>query len=927
MARGMTTVVSQTQPAETISFPVLTYTDAVPRNDMQAQEARQDTGQWDFRQPSPGVGWFRKPAEGTTFDFSITAPPDEAIQTDARPPAEQHAIGIALGSPGLLKQTEALPPPRFDTSIFSENGQGLTHKPSKWKKIGGLFKAKQALTAAGEMHGDAKPPHEHRQAEKARKARERKNSTEEWPSIEIEPPQPRFHESPRRGRKFSLSGNKAPKNQPQPIDPGPLLSVNIPDVQMERYSVMFSDVVNKNQRPPLLARRAKTLDNLQVPDANGFIKAPVPPPMPQRRATSPAHSTFTLFPTSQPSKAAQMLGTQNFSRGPSPLMRANTLPVESPSKQQPRHGSNKNSLSSLESPIIPRMFSAGSSTPRSSSSHSYDKPLPAIRSESQSSHLQRVTQSPRSTPSPRQGRLQSAASQKPLPMKHDAQPRPALQPRKGSLPRPVEKPSLHASPQKVSTHNRIDKWLEQQDPAPTPRPRLRVETENRPAPPAKDIQSSPSLSSLPTLNPTQEKIDRIMSPLSASTGARSGISPSDSTRMPFVDAVETMEPETENPEQEDPEPETLRPIPRVEVSVARSVSVSRAKRHVLVPVGNRVDQLDAEERIVQRRALTPQITDAHRGHRPGISQELRIESQLDQYLRYIDPPSQYGSSATFPTTEQALKDLFRCQITRFPYDNLTCHYSSTQLAEIQPQQIYTKFLGDESTSRRGGYCLEVSIFFHHILRGLGFEVYMTGVRNRLRTDGIPQGDYFGWTHIVNIVRLPSGQEFHLDAAFGGDGPTSPLPLISGQVTRNLGAQEVRLIYDNMPKQTRREQKVWMYQYRNGVEKPWNSFYSFAELEFFQEDFEVMNRFTSWDAVQKRSFIVVKFIRNGEIDGLPLLEGEGETSEDLSIVGKIMMVNDEIKLNMGGRTRVIDSYDTEEGRLVALKKWFGITLCY
>lgn len=93
--------------------------------------------------------------------------------------------------------------------------------------------------------------------------------------------------------------------------------------------------------------------------------------------------------------------------------------------------------------------------------------------------------------------------------------------------------------------------------------------------------------------------------------------------MPFVDAVEVLE----EPEQEEPElePETQVVIPRVEVSVARSVSVSRAKRHVLVPVGNRVDQLDAEERIVQRRALTPQITDAHRGHRPGVSQELRIE--------------------------------------------------------------------------------------------------------------------------------------------------------------------------------------------------------------------------------------------------------------------------------------------------------------
>ena len=34
--------------------------------------------------------------------------------------------------------------------------------------------------------------------------------------------------------------------------------------------------------------------------------------MPQRRATSPAQSSFTLFPTSQPSKAAQVLGTHNF---------------------------------------------------------------------------------------------------------------------------------------------------------------------------------------------------------------------------------------------------------------------------------------------------------------------------------------------------------------------------------------------------------------------------------------------------------------------------------------------------------------------------------------------------------------------------------------------------------------------------------------
>jgi arylamine N-acetyltransferase len=124
--------------------------------------------------------------------------------------------------------------------------------------------------------------------------------------------------------------------------------------------------------------------------------------------------------------------------------------------------------------------------------------------------------------------------------------------------------------------------------------------------------------------------------------------------------------------------------------------------------------------------------------------------QITKYLQYIALPQAYTTHLTnpptFPKTEQALKDLFRCQITRFPYDNLTCHYSTTQLAEIQPERIYTKLMGDgDSTpSGRGGYCLEVSIFFHHILRALGFSVYMTGVRNRERIDGIPQGEFKGW---------------------------------------------------------------------------------------------------------------------------------------------------------------------------------------
>ncbi|OQE18701.1 hypothetical protein PENSTE_c017G08787 [Penicillium steckii] len=310
------------------------------------------------------------------------------------------------------------------------------------------------------------------------------------------------------------------------------------------------------------------------------------------------------------------------------------------------------------------------------------------------------------------------------------------------------------------------------------------------------------------------------------------------------------------------------------------------------------------------------------------------QDQLTKYLHHLNLPSKYAkythNPTSFPKTEDALTTLFRCQITRFPYDNLSVHYSSTNLADINPQNIYVKFLGQDGNepTGRGGYCLECSIFFHHVLLGLGFSVYMTGVRNRERIDGFPQGEFKGWTHIVNILQLPNGQEYHLDVAFGGDGATRPLPLISGQIFSNLGSQEIRLIHGNMSKQTRSEQKVWIYQYRNSKEKEWNSFYSFVEVEFFQEDFEVINRFTSWDARQKGNFWVVGFIRNGETFGLPLLEGEDTNNlvtEDVYVIGKIMFVNDVVKLNMGGRTRVIDSFNTEDERLAGLKKYFSISL--
>ncbi len=168
-------------------------------------------------------------------------------------------------------------------------------------------------------------------------------------------------------------------------------------------------------------------------------------------------------------------------------------------------------------------------------------------------------------------------------------------------------------------------------------------------------------------------------------------------------------------------------------------------------------------------------------------------------------------------------------------------------------------------------------------------------------------------HIVNIVTLESGEKWMLDVAFGGDGPTKPLPLISEHVTRNLGTQEVRLIYGTIPQQLEQTQKLWIYQYRNGEGKDWNSFYAFPELEFLHADFEIMNFFTSQStrSFQTSTVLIIRFLR-------------GETEEE-GIVGKHMLVNGEVKRNDGGKTRLVLNCTTEEERIEAFKEQFDIRL--
>ncbi|KAJ5600868.1 hypothetical protein N7450_001935 [Penicillium hetheringtonii] len=662
MPATMTMVRSRTAPTEdAISFPVLTHSDALPRTDLRnideknkAQKNQESLAQFQF--PCPQVGDQRSRRNGppgtiATFDFRVTAPPDEVVPSHAQQDHSPMGVGIALGSPGMVNSKGNLPPPRFDTSIFTQERkeQPPARKASKWKKIGGLFRAKSAL---------ASPTHPRPSLQQSQstdttggtrfKPRIEKAATEEWPCIETDTQisTTRNCTTPSRSRKFSFSNKKSsPKERNEERGQGPRLDVSIPDVQMERYSVMFSNVMNKNQRPSLLARRSKTLDNLHVPQNSDFLAAKIPL-VPQRRATSPARSSFTLFPTSQPSKAAEILGTQNYSRGPKPLLRSNTLPVESPSQelplQPPRVIPNNNSVTSFQSLPI-----GSSHTPRSSSLSSPfdDKPLPAIKPEPEpesSASLEKSTKdsSPKPSNIPQSqsqiptSKSQQNPKQRSSPLKNERHVQERGQQERGAQQEKtreenVKQESVHREKrrQELMHHEKNDQSQlhhHKQKSRPS-RPNLTIKTTTPTPLPRPTLKERPVRSS--SIPISEESMPRIvtdapgmtMSPSPLSSGSMSAITPQPTQRLPQPARSKSSKAGKK-------EATTNGETQIIQFSTARSVSVSKGKRQMLVPIGSRVNHFDSNERFVDRKALTPTITEVGYGHRPAKSQQLQIES-------------------------------------------------------------------------------------------------------------------------------------------------------------------------------------------------------------------------------------------------------------------------------------------------------------
>jgi len=120
---------------------------------------------------------------------------------------------------------------------------------------------------------------------------------------------------------------------------GPLLNVNIPDIHMERYSVMFSGVLPARQSGLLARRQAGKTANLEVKrlqftqrlmyprtDSNQPLQIPNAPGL-RRRATSPNPSpSYKLFPQGDTHTPKDLERSASVLSRPRPLRRAKTAP-------------------------------------------------------------------------------------------------------------------------------------------------------------------------------------------------------------------------------------------------------------------------------------------------------------------------------------------------------------------------------------------------------------------------------------------------------------------------------------------------------------------------------------------------------------------------------------------------------------------------
>ena len=210
------------------------------------------------------------------------------------------------------------------------------------------------------------------------------------------------------------------------------------------------------------------------------------------------------------------------------------------------------------------------------------------------------------------------------------------------------------------------------------------------------------------------------------------------------------------------------------------------------------------------------------------------ERQLFRYLERINYPLSKPPSLP-PATLENLRRLMARHLQVCPFENLSLHYSSRRIIDLESEVLFDKFVNH----RRAGYCMEQNRVFSTVLRSLGYDVYTVGGRV---LSGLKPGEVRGFGHMAIILTL-DGTEYLVDVGYGSNCLTAPLPIFDGKMIEDIQygvvPEQHRIHLSEIPGSAKKGHKIWTLQIRRNAEAEWETQYVFEkDFEFYAPDYEV-----------------------------------------------------------------------------------------
>lgn len=250
----------QKQPPGAIGHPVLRYADAHPRNDLRPIDAATCSTPPQavaFHRPGTSTGRLQKKTPAPDLYLKASAQCAARPSTSAVGDLNESTIGIALGSPRLL-ESQMVPHAR-DKSCYSaaKSKSRFTGGKSRWRKI--VFKAKRALTPPPKqpfyqlrvdrdwpLQDSTSSVDPRQQEDYAPQARVPGEDQNEWPRLNSDLASDDTHRN---------TGIQAKQDVGKM-----LLQVDIPNIELERYSVMFGGLLGDKSSPSRSSKIPRSLD-------------------------------------------------------------------------------------------------------------------------------------------------------------------------------------------------------------------------------------------------------------------------------------------------------------------------------------------------------------------------------------------------------------------------------------------------------------------------------------------------------------------------------------------------------------------------------------------------------------------------------------------------------------------------------------------